>query len=144
MVIFDFKFVVSPPSPAFNYPSTTLHFRRSGHLAVEPFSIRPVHMYERVRKTKGKRAVGETTTVKAMAFMRFASSIIEFSAALFMLHIGRVEAAMNINGLLGLVGPIAFFGTTMLGITALAGQLPLPKLLMIIAGVMLIFAGTRG
>lgn len=93
---------------------------------------------------EGTEAVEETLTVKAMAFIRFASSMIEFCAALFMLHFARVEAAVNINAILGLVGPVIFISITVLGITGLADKLPVTKLLMIVAGVVLIFVGTRG
>lgn len=79
-----------------------------------------------------------------MAFIRFASSMMEFCAALFMLHFARVEAAVNINAALGLVGPIIFLSITALGIAGLAGKLSIGKLLLVVAGVGLIFIGTRG
>lgn len=86
----------------------------------------------------------EFVTVKAMAFIRFASSMMEFCAALFMLHFARVDTAVNINAALGLVGPVVFLSITALGIVGLAGKLPLSKLILIAAGVALIYIGTRG
>lgn len=79
-----------------------------------------------------------------MAFIRFASSMMEFCAAMLMLHMARVDAAVKINAVLGLVGPAIFISITVLGIAGLADQLSVTKLLLVVTGVVLIFLGTRG
>lgn len=85
----------------------------------------------------------EFVIVRSMAIMRFVSAAIEFGAALLMLRLARVDAAVQINGALGLVGPAIFISVTMLGIAGLAGKLPPGRLLCIAAGVVLIFIGSR-
>lgn len=87
--------------------------------------------------------MNESVTVKAMAFIRFASSMMEFCAALFMLHFARVETAVTINAALGLVGPLIFLSITALGIAGLAGKVSFAKLALIVVGIVLIFIGTR-
>jgi len=82
-------------------------------------------------------------TVAGMAFLRLASSIIELSAALFILRLNRVEAGLRINAVLGLVGPLIFLSVSALGIFALAGKVPSHRLAFIAVGVLLILLGTR-
>jgi hypothetical protein len=81
--------------------------------------------------------------VRGMAGVRFLSSAIECTAAILMLRLGRVDAALRINGLLGLVGPAVLVLTTALGVAGLAGRVPFAKLLLVVAGVYLIFYATR-
>lgn len=117
-----------------------------GHVPRRPGISISVAAAEKIRTgPRGEiRAVGEPATVKAMAFIRFASSMMEFCAALFMLHFARVDTAVNINAALGLVGPVIFISITALGVAGLAGQVSPAKLLLVVAGVVLIFIGTRG
>lgn len=76
-----------------------------------------------------------------MAFLRFLSASIEITAAIWMLRIGRVEAALGINALLGLVGPTLFALVSAIGIAGLAGQVSWGKLALIFTGVLLVLFG---
>jgi len=78
----------------------------------------------------------------SMALIRFASSLVEFCAALLFLHSKEVEQALRINALLGLVGPMIFAGVSLLGICAMAGKASITKLIIILTGVILVLIGT--
>lgn len=92
---------------------------------------------------EGARLVDETVTVRAMGIMRVISGSIEIAAALLIWRMARVETAIQINAALGLVGPAFFISVTLLGIAGLTDKLSVTKLLMIVAGVVLIFLGGR-
>ncbi|HHT74187.1 MAG TPA: YqhV family protein [Firmicutes bacterium] len=85
----------------------------------------------------------ELKIVVSMALLRLLAGSIEITAALLMLKFGRVHTAMKINGVLGLIGPIILTLVSALGIWGLAQQLPLTKVMVVAAGVALIFLGTR-
>ncbi len=81
--------------------------------------------------------------VMAMAAMRVFSSLIEFSAAILMLKLNRVETALKINAVLAMVGPTVMCMVMALGLWGLAGKISLSRILIIIAGVCLIFYGIK-
>lgn len=81
--------------------------------------------------------------VVGMALLRILSGLIEFSAAMLMLKLNRVEQALKVNAALALVGPTVMMAVMALGLAGLAGKIPLPKLLIIILGVGLIFYGVN-
>lgn len=81
--------------------------------------------------------------VRAMAVVRMISSGIELAAALLMLRLSRLDAAVQINAALGLVGPLVLVTVTILGVAGLAGKIPLTRLALIGAGVMLVILGAR-
>lgn len=85
----------------------------------------------------------ELATVRAMGIMRFLSAAMELGAAFLIMRIARVDAAIQINALLGLVGPAIFISVTLLGVAGLSGKVSVLKLLMIAAGVVLILLGGR-
>ncbi|NLM38674.1 MAG: YqhV family protein [Firmicutes bacterium] len=78
-----------------------------------------------------------------MALLRLLAGSIEITAALLMLKFGRVQTAIKINGVLGLIGPVILTLVSSLGIIGLAQQIPLSKLVTVALGVILIFVGTR-
>jgi hypothetical protein len=78
-----------------------------------------------------------------MAAIRLLSASIEITAALLMLRLNRVEAALRINGVLGLVGPTILIAVTLLGVVGLAGRIAPAKIVLIFAGVYLILYGSR-
>ncbi|HET7559223.1 MAG TPA: YqhV family protein [Limnochordia bacterium] len=82
--------------------------------------------------------------VLGMALVRMLSASIEATAAILMLRFGRVDAAMQLNGVLALVGPAVLLTTSAIGIAGLAGTLAPGKVAMIMVGVVLIFMGSRG
>lgn len=85
----------------------------------------------------------ELRIVVSMALLRLLAGSIEITAALLMLKFGRVQTAIKINGVLGLIGPVILTLVSSLGIIGLAQQIPLSKLATVALGVILIFVGTR-
>lgn len=85
----------------------------------------------------------EGKVVGGMALFRMLSAAIEVTAALLMLKFGRVETAVQINALLGLVGPVILVLVSALGLIGLAGRLPLTKFALLVAGVSLILIAAR-
>lgn len=80
--------------------------------------------------------------LRGMVMVRLLSASIELTGALLMWRLGRLETAVRINGLLGLVGPLVLTVTMLLGLAGLAGRLPAGKLVWIGLGVVLILFGT--
>jgi len=81
--------------------------------------------------------------VFGMAALRMLSSLIEFSAALLILFkFRRVEEAVRVNALLGLVGPTIFLLVSGLGLLGLAGRVPLGKMVLILLGIFFVLVGT--
>lgn len=78
-----------------------------------------------------------------MAAMRFISSFVEFFAAIMFLRFNSINTALRINALLGLVGPLIFILVSFLGVLGVAEKISISKLLMILAGVILVFMGTN-
>ncbi|BAF59996.1 MAG: YqhV family protein [Pelotomaculum sp.] len=79
--------------------------------------------------------------VAGMAGVRLLSAAIEFTAAMLMLKSGRVETAFKINSVLALVGPAVLLTVTSLGLAGLAGKVSPAGMVVILAGVVLIFIG---
>lgn len=81
--------------------------------------------------------------VQAMVLIRFFSAFAELSGALMMAKLNRLESAVRINALLGLVGPAVLITATAIGLVGLAGKLSAGKILLAICGVFLILVATR-
>ena len=77
-----------------------------------------------------------------MAIMRFISALVEFGAAIIFLKSNSVVTATRINASLGIFGPMIFLIVSLLGITGLAGRVSIIKIVIILAGVVLVFIGT--
>lgn len=83
-------------------------------------------------------------TVAGMALVRILSAALEFSAAMLMVLRFRTPAeALRVNAVLGLAGPLVFITVSCLGLAGLAQEIPRPRLLLVLAGVLLIVLGTR-
>ena len=80
--------------------------------------------------------------LRGMVGLRLVSALIELTGAFLMWRFGRLDTAVRINGVLGLVGPVVLTLTMLLGVAGLATRLPIGKLLWIGAGVCLILVGT--
>jgi hypothetical protein len=96
----------------------------------------------------GGRRRGRVWLVKdkyvfGMAAIRIISSMLEFSAALLMLKLNRVESAMKVNALLAFVGPMILLTVTGIGLAGLAGKTDPIKMIIIGMGVILIFIGVN-
>lgn len=83
----------------------------------------------------------EARILTGMVALRLISSMVELTGALLMWRSGSVRGAFQVNATLGLLGPIILLLVSSLGIAGLAGQISPWKLALVIAGVMLIFAG---
>ncbi|MDW7651391.1 MAG: DUF2619 domain-containing protein [Bacillota bacterium] len=82
-------------------------------------------------------------TVLAMAALRMLSGVLEIGAAFLIIRYYRVDMALRINGILAVVGPTLLLVGIFIGVSGLSDRLPLGRLLLIYAGVFLIFWGTR-
>lgn len=80
--------------------------------------------------------------LRGMVGIRLLSGCLELTGALLMWRLGRLDAAVRVNSVLGLVGPVVLTLTMLIGVAGLATRLPVGKLLWIGAGVMLILVGT--
>lgn len=78
-----------------------------------------------------------------MICLRIISSLIEMGAAGLMLYFKRIDTAIKINALLGLLGPIILTMVTFLGLTGISSQLDFKKIILIGLGVFLILLGSR-
>lgn len=85
----------------------------------------------------------EPKVVMSMAILRVLSAAVEITAALLMLHWGTVARALRLNAALGLFGPLLFMTVSTIGLVYLADRLPLSRLILVVAGVTLVFIGTR-
>lgn len=81
--------------------------------------------------------------VLGMALLRMLSASIEFSAALIMLKLNRVDRALEVNAILAGVGPTVLIIVTAIGLAGLAGRVSLDKMLFIIIGIGLVLYGVR-
>ncbi len=66
----------------------------------------------------------------------------EVVVAVLMLKLNRIDSALRLNALLGLVGPLVFILVSALGLVGIAETLPLHKVLLITLGVILVVLGT--
>jgi len=78
-----------------------------------------------------------------MALLRVISGIMEIAAALVIVRLHRIESALRVNAVLGLLGPVFFLAVSALGIVTLAVRVSPAKIFLIIAGAGLILWGTR-
>lgn len=85
----------------------------------------------------------ELRAVLTMALLRLVAGTIEISAGLLMLKFGRVETALKINSILGLIGPIILTLVGAVGLIGMSSQLSWSRLTLTALGVLLIFLGTR-
>jgi hypothetical protein len=85
----------------------------------------------------------EIEVVRSMAMLRMIAGSLEIAAAILMIRFGRVEAALRINAILGLVGPMILTAVCLLGLAGLAGRISPHKLGIVGVGVLLILLGTR-
>lgn len=79
--------------------------------------------------------------VLSMATLRVLSGTTEIIAAVLMLRFMQVEKALLINTGLAFVGPLILLTTTTIGLVGMADKLSFSKMLIILAGVSLIFFG---
>ena len=79
----------------------------------------------------------------SIACLRLLSGTLEVIAALLIYRGNSLEYALKINAVLASIGPLIFLAAMSLGLVGLAQGVPYGKLLLIYAGVGLIFIGLR-
>jgi hypothetical protein len=82
-------------------------------------------------------------TVLAMGLLRFLSGLVEIAGAIACLRYDSVSAALRVNSLIGLAGPV-FFLIGGIGFVSVSSQLHPPKLAALVAGMLLVLWGTAG
>lgn len=82
-------------------------------------------------------------TLNNMATVRMISGLLEIGVAVLFLKVGRVDAALRLNAFLGLIGPMVFIVVSALGITAIAVKLSWMKVILTVAGLLLVLLGTK-
>lgn len=85
----------------------------------------------------------ENTSVGNMAVIRVISGLLEIGMALVFIKIGRVDTALRLNALLGLIGPLVFMAVSLLGVVAIAVKLSWLKIALTVAGLILVLWGTK-
>jgi len=79
-----------------------------------------------------------------MAALRFLSAAIECAAAFYILRLFRVEDALRVNAVLGMIGPTILILVTLIGLVGIAEKLSLERIALVLLSVILIFLATRG
>ncbi len=85
----------------------------------------------------------EQKILSGMAILRLLSGLLEIIAALLFLRLQKVETALQLNAILGLVGPMVFLLVSTLGLVAVAVRLSLVKVCLIVLGVLFTILGTK-
>ncbi|NLM52818.1 MAG: YqhV family protein [Firmicutes bacterium] len=85
----------------------------------------------------------KNSTIYIMSALRLISGFVEILAAYLIFRYNRIETALRINSLLAVMGPSLLIIGIFTGITGLTSRLPLYRLILIYAGALLIFWGTR-
>ena len=80
--------------------------------------------------------------VALMSYLRLIGAGVEIVAAVLMVKMNTVEAALRINAILGLLGPVVLIAVSALGLWGLVGRVSWIKLVMTLCGAILIIAGT--
>ncbi len=80
--------------------------------------------------------------VTLMSYLRLIGAGVEIVAAVLMVKMNTVEAALRINAILGLLGPVVLIAVSALGLWGLVGRVSWIKLIMTLCGAILIIAGT--
>ncbi len=75
--------------------------------------------------------------------LRLLSATAELTGAYFMFRLGRLEDAVRINALLGVVGPAVLMLATAVGVAGLADRLPLSRLALVLLGAAIVAFATR-
>ena len=85
----------------------------------------------------------EQATINNMALIRVISGLLEVITAVFIIRLGRVDLALRLNALLGLIGPLIFILVSALGVAAIAIKLSWLKVGFLTLGIILVVLGTK-
>lgn len=81
--------------------------------------------------------------ITTMAVTRFLFGLINFIGVFFMLRYNTPEQALRVNGIIGSIGPFVFLFVSMVGLAGMAGKISTQKMILLIAGIILIWLGTK-
>ena len=81
--------------------------------------------------------------VPTIAVTRFLFGLINFIWVFFMLRYNTPEQALRVNGIIGSIGPFVFLFVSMVGLAGMAGKISTQKMILLIAGIILIWLGTK-
>lgn len=79
-----------------------------------------------------------------MAAVRMVSVVAEICGLVLIARSATIGRALRINSVLGLIGPVVFMCAGLCGLAGISGRLAPGRLLMVLAGVSLVFLGTAG
>ncbi|HHW11990.1 MAG TPA: DUF2619 domain-containing protein [Firmicutes bacterium] len=85
----------------------------------------------------------ESRNLVGMAVLRIISGCLEIGTALLFLRLKKVEIALQLNAVLGLVGPIVFLLVSGLGLITVATKVSPYKVALVALGVAFIVLGSR-
>jgi hypothetical protein len=85
----------------------------------------------------------EQATINNMALIRVISGLLEVITAVFIIRLGRVDLALRLNALLGLIGSLIFILVSALGVAAIAIKLSWLKVGFLTLGIILVVLGTK-
>jgi hypothetical protein len=85
----------------------------------------------------------ESRNLLGMSVLRILSGCLEIGAAFLFLRLKKMETALQLNAILGLLGPIIFLLVSGLGLISVAVKISPFKVGLIALGVILIVVGSR-
>ena len=85
----------------------------------------------------------ECRNLVGMSVLRIISGFMEIGTALLFLHFKKVETALQLNAILGLVGPIIFLLVSGLGLITVATKVSPFKVALVALGVLFIVLGSK-
>lgn len=80
--------------------------------------------------------------VNAMIGVRILITAVALAAGILMIKYPTVESSLRINAAAALINPVLFSLVNIIGLSAMAGEAPILKILLILAGSVLIIIGT--
>lgn len=86
--------------------------------------------------------MGNDTAVNAMIAVRILITAVALAAGILMIKYPTVESSLRINAAVALINPTLFSLVNIIGLSAMAGEAPAHKILLILAGSILIIIGT--
>ncbi|NLW59864.1 MAG: DUF2619 domain-containing protein [Firmicutes bacterium] len=85
----------------------------------------------------------ESRNLVGMSILRIISGFLEIGTAFLFLHFKKVEIALQLNAVLGLVGPIIFLLVSGLGLITVATKISPFKVALVALGVICIVLGSK-
>ncbi len=81
--------------------------------------------------------------ILVMGLSRVIFGLLSLGGGLLMFYFNDLTQSVRINAILGSIGPFVFIGVSAIGLIGLSAQLDPRKMVMLLAGVILIMLGAR-